>query len=343
MGRQGIKLDKAHAFSSRFLQLCAQEEKALSQWGAIFHTTRQTISNWQTGESVPDIIKLADIAQYFGVSTDYLLGLSDTKSPDASAKAAVEYTGLSEEAVERLHSGLKDYELEEIQLSKDIIMCNQRITSALIECKEFPEIIGRLARAENSSLHEQMLHILCDQYIHEVEGEAEADDFLLFVNPEDRMLTEKLILYINKFQIPSSKLSKKLHMMSDDELIHTAISSAIAKRDNSELQQFVQRKNLTNSSTILLTKQKNAPLGISLIISSVGKSSICFVIVLYLLGIVVLVSIDIITPCFPCFATRKSIEYFHKVELLQLVLLFGFTINPCCRCLYYHRTHICVH
>ena len=90
MGRQGIKLDKAHAFSSRFLQLCAQEEKALSQWGAIFHTTRQTISNWQTGESVPDIIKLADIAQYFGVSTDYLLGLSDTKSPDAGAKAAVE-------------------------------------------------------------------------------------------------------------------------------------------------------------------------------------------------------------------------------------------------------------
>lgn len=159
MGRQGIKLDKAHAFSSRFLQLCAQEDKALAQWGAIFHTTRQTISNWQTGESVPDIIKLADIAQYFGVSTDYLLGLSDTKSPDASAKAAVEYTGLSEEAVERLHSGLKDYELEEIQLSKDIIMCNQRITSALIECKEFPEIIGRLARAENSSLHEQIYAI----------------------------------------------------------------------------------------------------------------------------------------------------------------------------------------
>lgn len=109
MGRQGIKLDKAHAFSSRFLQLCAQEEKALSQWGAIFHTTRQTISNWQTGESVPDIIKLADIAQYFGVSTDYLLGLSDTKSPDAGAKAAVEYTGLSEEAVERLHIGLDHF------------------------------------------------------------------------------------------------------------------------------------------------------------------------------------------------------------------------------------------
>ena len=109
MGRQGIKLDKAHAFSSRFLQLCAQEEKALSQWGAIFHTTRQTISNWQTGESVPDIIKLADIAQYFGVSTDYLLGLSDTKSPNASAKAAVEYTGLSEDAVERLHIGLDHF------------------------------------------------------------------------------------------------------------------------------------------------------------------------------------------------------------------------------------------
>ena len=43
------------------------------------------------------------LAKTFGVSTDYLLGLSDVKSPDADIQAICTYTGLSEKAVKQLH------------------------------------------------------------------------------------------------------------------------------------------------------------------------------------------------------------------------------------------------
>ena len=44
-----------------------------------------------------DILK--KIAEYFNVSTDYLLGLSNVKSTDTELKGVCEYTGLTEKAV----------------------------------------------------------------------------------------------------------------------------------------------------------------------------------------------------------------------------------------------------
>ena len=43
------------------------------------------------------------LACYFGVSTDYILGRTDIKSPDMSVRAIVEYTGLTEESILYLH------------------------------------------------------------------------------------------------------------------------------------------------------------------------------------------------------------------------------------------------
>lgn len=42
-------------------------------------------------------------ADFYGVSTDYILGKSDIKTPDVNAQAAIDYTGLSEGAVYNLH------------------------------------------------------------------------------------------------------------------------------------------------------------------------------------------------------------------------------------------------
>ena len=39
------------------------------------------------------------LADFYGVSTDYLLGLTDVKTPDASLRAVCEYTGLSETTI----------------------------------------------------------------------------------------------------------------------------------------------------------------------------------------------------------------------------------------------------
>lgn len=46
---------------------------------------------------------LMQFAEYFGVSADYLLGLSDVETPNTDLRAVCEYTGLSQKSVETLH------------------------------------------------------------------------------------------------------------------------------------------------------------------------------------------------------------------------------------------------
>lgn len=49
------------------------------------------------------------LAKLYNVTTDYLLGLSDEKTTNPTAKSAIEYTKLSESAVEKLHNSKKEW------------------------------------------------------------------------------------------------------------------------------------------------------------------------------------------------------------------------------------------
>jgi transcriptional regulator with XRE-family HTH domain len=53
-----------------------RKEKGLSQeeLAQVFNVTNQSVSKWETCQTCPDISILPDIAQYFGVSVDELLG-----------------------------------------------------------------------------------------------------------------------------------------------------------------------------------------------------------------------------------------------------------------------------
>lgn len=64
---------------------------------------RQTVSQYVNGISEPGYETLVKIADYFDVSIDYLLGRTKTKTPDTTAQAVIDYTGLSEENVKTLH------------------------------------------------------------------------------------------------------------------------------------------------------------------------------------------------------------------------------------------------
>ena len=65
--------------------------------------TRQTVSQYANGISEPGYDTLVKIAKHFEVSTDFLLGITDTKTPDSTAQAVIAYTGLTEENVLTLH------------------------------------------------------------------------------------------------------------------------------------------------------------------------------------------------------------------------------------------------
>ena len=85
----------------RFEQLC--EEKGVTPYRVAKETgiTTATLSNWKAGRYRPKADKLLAIANYFGVSYSYLLGLSDVKYAPKSIgdriKARRLELGLSEE------------------------------------------------------------------------------------------------------------------------------------------------------------------------------------------------------------------------------------------------------
>ena len=99
MAKTKKSFDYGDPFPSRFRNLIEKKRATLDALAAEFNTTRQTVSNWQNGVTVPDAVSICDIARYFGVTTDYLLGLTDVKTIETNVRAVAEYTGLSEDAI----------------------------------------------------------------------------------------------------------------------------------------------------------------------------------------------------------------------------------------------------
>lgn len=89
-------------FKKRFSALRAESGLSQSKLGKELSLSPATIGYYENGDRLPDIETAAKIAQYFGVSADYLLGLSDVKSIKQDIKIACEVTGLSEDSVETL-------------------------------------------------------------------------------------------------------------------------------------------------------------------------------------------------------------------------------------------------
>ena len=79
-----------------------------------------SISYYEKAERLPDIEVISMIADRFKVSTDYLIGISGFKSPDMEPQAICEYTGLSEQALERIKGTMSFAKcIDELALKKD--------------------------------------------------------------------------------------------------------------------------------------------------------------------------------------------------------------------------------
>ncbi len=66
--------------------------------------SRQSISYYRDGTSAPDWEDIVKIADYFKVSTDYLLGRIKDPTPKQDTMAVHEFTGLSSWTIDYLHS-----------------------------------------------------------------------------------------------------------------------------------------------------------------------------------------------------------------------------------------------
>lgn len=108
MARKKKVFDKNGPFQTRFRNLFNETKLTQEQLANALDVQRPTLIGWLDGRTLPDIESLDRIARHFEVSADYLLGFSETKKPDANMRAVMEYTGLSERAVDVLHDSLSN-------------------------------------------------------------------------------------------------------------------------------------------------------------------------------------------------------------------------------------------
>lgn len=188
----------------RIATLRAEKEETQQQLADSLGVKRETIKFWEGGNRQikgGDIIK---IAKHFGVSTDYLLGISDIKAPETSIQAVCDITGLSEKTIFSIQffKGLNNKELNAM-LTND---CFRDILSSMGQLNYYSEYLrDEMKYSEHLSFYEKY----------------EENEKLL------RELFQKFRFY--RFEAVSSfmKLIDRLYKSDDAEKCYTTLTEEI--------------------------------------------------------------------------------------------------------------------
>ncbi len=79
--------------------------------------SRTTYANYEQGRREPDYSTLIQLARYFQVSTDYLLGIPEAESPIIITQAPTFKTALHK----NIYDKLNDFNEQEIKMLNDLI------------------------------------------------------------------------------------------------------------------------------------------------------------------------------------------------------------------------------
>lgn len=195
--------------------------------------TRQTVSAWTHG-ALPDIKTVPIIAEFFKVSTDYLLTETEIRPIDVDLAAVCEYTGLSPKSIQNLKyiktQGLRADLLLENELLINIIDRLEEIEQLEIEKRYYELVINPIANGDEFYDHlllndVKMCKFQCDRIIKENQkykqecekcSRAELDKDYIF-----RLLQEALDKSLSRFgptfELCPDWLSEKYNDRSDLE------------------------------------------------------------------------------------------------------------------------------
>ena len=84
--------------------LLAEQNKRQKDLAKELGVTDNTISYFVSGSRTPNLEQITTIADFFNVSTDFLLGRTKAHTQNTEIRAICDYTGLSEAAVSELHN-----------------------------------------------------------------------------------------------------------------------------------------------------------------------------------------------------------------------------------------------
>jgi len=89
-------------FGKRLADLRQKLDITQSDLSKQLNIQRVSIAKYETGQRAPALEHLLVLADFFGVPTDYLLGLSDVSSYNTDLQSVCKYTGLSENAIKNI-------------------------------------------------------------------------------------------------------------------------------------------------------------------------------------------------------------------------------------------------
>ena len=147
--------EKAKAPLATFLQNNLKDTKEANRLKDCLGVSIQAINQYKLGTTFPKTENLIKIADYFGISVDYLLGLTGTPNRDTTIQAVHDVTGLSVGAIIKLHD---IYEKNSETLFSEII-------SALIEdnnAEFFLSIISSLISCIDTDEGKETINITID-------------------------------------------------------------------------------------------------------------------------------------------------------------------------------------
>ena len=145
--KKGLKYsstkNKEAMFPSRLRELRADAGISQEALSKILGCSKSTLGLYETGDTLPDAKTLEAMAAHFVVGADYLLCLSDIKTPNLQLKEICAQTGLTEAALYTLLLYQKTPALEGLNhLLEDpnfMIACNQigRLVSDTASAREY--------------------------------------------------------------------------------------------------------------------------------------------------------------------------------------------------------------
>lgn len=136
-----------NAFAERFRSLRKERNLTQEQLAAEFGVTVQAVSKWETAASYPDIEIIAEIAKFFDVSIDYLLGKEERQPVNESAEENGTAESVDESRADETQRVIvRSFGLDSIQDDEvlRVILCRGRqvLDSKEYENMEIPLVIN---------------------------------------------------------------------------------------------------------------------------------------------------------------------------------------------------------
>lgn len=213
-------------FSSRLRDLLNKINISMQALSVEIGVSRQAISQYCDGSTVPNADKLLKIADYFGVSLDYLVGRTDTPTTDMALRAVCDYTGLSEYSVRVLK------QFKELSAQKGCTDC----TSVEIQTGRMGEI-----KVDSAETRANNYFLLLNDLIPLLSNSEFLSSFYELTNINEKIYSviEERLQIIAKIVSPETTREDELFNQLDENIEQVAELERLCKFKKFEVSEFL--------------------------------------------------------------------------------------------------------